>query len=180
MKIFNLILGILSIIGAIYSIFYPRITFLNIGWIVTVLLGVWGICSIVDYAINCGKKQNSKGEAFMGVLGLVFGIVAAVASVLAVFVPSIKVVLDIIILCIFSGWLIISGINSAVSSFKVRKSGSKSWILTLICGILVLVAGIYGYFNLIFVARTIGFIMGILLLVYGLRLVVSVFEKADR
>ena len=102
MKIFNLVLGILSIIGAIYSIFYPGITFLNSGWIVTVLLGVWGVCSIVDYAFNCGKKQNSKSEAFMGVLKLVFGIVAAVTSVLAVFVPSIRVVLDIIILCIFS------------------------------------------------------------------------------
>ena len=49
MKVFNCIFGILSIIGAIYCMFYPGLTFLNAGWIVTILLGVWGICSVIDY-----------------------------------------------------------------------------------------------------------------------------------
>lgn len=47
MKVFNCILGILTVLASIYCIFYPGLTFLNIGWIVTIILGLWGISSIV-------------------------------------------------------------------------------------------------------------------------------------
>lgn len=177
MKVFNCIFGVLSIIASFYCIFYPGVTFLNSGWIVTVLLGVWGICTIIAFATSQGKKDGDKAEAAMGIFSLILGIAAAIISILALFMPSIRVMLDIIILCIFAGWLIISGIGSAVASFKAKKAGSKTWIITLICGILVVLAGIYGYFHLIFVAQTIGFLIGILLMVYGFRLVFSVFEK---
>ena len=43
MKVLNFIFGLLSVIGAFYCIFYPGLTFLNSGWIVTILLGMWGL-----------------------------------------------------------------------------------------------------------------------------------------
>lgn len=178
MKVFNCIFGIFSIIASIYCIFYPGITFLNIGWTVTILLGVWGICSIVDYVTKRKKEDKSKSEAAMGILGLIAGITAAVISMLAMFMPGIRLILDVIILCVLLFWFIISGITSATVSFKIRKSGSKSWVLTLICGIIVVLAGIYGIFHLIFAAQTIGFLIGILLMIYGIRLIVSIFEKS--
>lgn len=177
MKIFNCVFGVFSIIAAIYCIFYPGITFLNTGWIVSILLGIWGVCAIVDYAVKRKKEDKSKGEATMGALGLVAGIAATVVSVLALFIPGIRIVLDIIILCIFAGWLIVSGITSVAVSFKVKKSDSKNWILTLILGIIVWFAGIYGIFHLIFVAQTIGLFIGILLMTYGFRLILSIFEN---
>lgn len=112
MKAFNCIFGIFSVIGAIYCIFYPGMTFLNSGWIAAVLLGVWGICSIFDFSRNRCKGNKSKSEAVMGVLGLVAGIAAAVISVLAMFMPGIRLIFDIIMLCVFAGWLIVSGISS--------------------------------------------------------------------
>lgn len=178
MKIFNFIFGIFSIIAAVYCIFYPGVTFLNSGWIVSVLLGIWGICSIFAYTSSHGKQNKSKSEAVMGILGLVGGISAAIVSVSAIFIPSVRVLLDIIIICVFSSWLIISGITSVISSFKAKASGCKSWIITLICGILIVIAGIYGIFHLIFAAQTIGIIIGILLMVYGIRLIVASFEKS--
>ena len=78
MKVFNCIFGILSIIGAIYCMFYPGLTFLNAGWIVTILLGVWGICSVIDYFAKRKKAKAEQSEAIMGTLGLVVGIAAAV------------------------------------------------------------------------------------------------------
>lgn len=176
MKVFNCIFGILAIIGAIYSIFYPGITFLNSGWIVAILLGVWGICAIFDYASKRKQANKSKSEAVMGILSLIGGIVAAVISVFAIFIPSVRIILDIIILYMLSGWFIISGITSIVDSLNAGKANSKSWILTMICGILISLAGFYGIFHLIFIAQTIGFIIGILLMVYGVRLIISVFE----
>ena len=113
----------------------------------------------------------------MGTFGLVLGIAAAVFSVLALFFPGIRAMLDIIILCMFAGWLIVSGISSIAVSFTIKKTGSKRWILSLILGILVLIGGIYGIFHMLFVAQTIGILIGILLLTYGFRLILSVFEK---
>lgn len=177
MKVFNFILGIFAVLASIYCVFYPGITFLNSGWIVTILLGAWGICAIFDYATNPNSGEKSKGEAAMGTLGLVLGIAAAVFSVLALTVPGMRAILDIIILCMFAGWLIVNGIGSIAVSFTVKKTGSKRWILSLILGILVLIGGIYGVFHMLFVAQTIGILIGILLMTYGFRLILSVFEK---
>ena len=153
MKVFNCILGILTVLASIYCIFYPGLTFLNIGWIVTIILGLWGT------------------------LGLIAGIAAAVVSALAMFMPGIRVMFDILILAIFAVWLIVDGISSIATSFKVKKSGSSVWVLPLICGVLVLLAGIYGIFNLIFTAQTLGLFMGILLMTYGIRLILSAFKN---
>ncbi len=177
MKIFNCILGIFAILASIYCIFYPGITFLNSGWIVTILLGAWGLCAIFDYATNHSKDDKPKSEAAIGTLGLVLGIAAAVFSLLAIFLPSIQVILDFIILCMFAFWLIISGISSIAVSFSIKKTGSKRWILSLILGILVLLGEVYGIFHMIFVAQTIGILIGMLLMTYGIRLIMSVFEK---
>lgn len=81
MKVFNCILGILTVLASIYCIFYPGLTFLNIGWIVTIILGLWGISSIVSYAAS-RNDGNNKEKALMGTLGLIAGIAAAVVSVL--------------------------------------------------------------------------------------------------
>ncbi|MCD8025542.1 MAG: hypothetical protein LUF33_01040 [Clostridiales bacterium] len=45
-------------------------------------------------------------------------------------------------------------------------------------GIAVGLSGIYGIFHLIFLAESIGVIIGILLMIYGVRLIASVFEKS--
>ena len=125
MKVFNCIFGILSIIGAIYCMFYPGLTFLNAGWIVTILLGVWGICSVIDYFAKRKKAKAEQSEAIMGTLGLVVGIAAAVISILAMFMPGIRLMFDVIILCIFSGWLVVDGISSVAMSLKVKKASSQ-------------------------------------------------------
>ncbi len=178
MKVFNCILGVFSIIGAIYCIFYPGITFLNSGWIVSVLLGVWGICAIFDYVSNRKNNENSKSKVALGILGLICGIAAAVLSILAIFIPAIYLMLDMIILYLFSFWLIVSGISSIIASVQMKKvADSAIWILTLIWGILVLIAGIYGVFHMIFLAQMLGILMGVLLITYGVRLISSVFEN---
>ena len=178
MKVFNCILGVFAIFSSIYCIFWPGITFLNTGWIITILLGVWGFCAIFSYFSVPKEERKTKSKAAMGTAGLVAGIAAAVVSVLAIFMPQIMVMFDVIILWLFVGWLILSGIMSIVGAVGVKKTTeSKSWILTLILGILVLLAGIYGIFNLFVMAQAAGLLIGVYLMVYGVRLFCSVFEK---
>ena len=44
MKVINGIVGVLSIFGAIYCLFFPGLSFINIGWVITTILGIFGIC----------------------------------------------------------------------------------------------------------------------------------------
>ncbi len=176
MKVFNCILGLFSILGAVYCIFYPGLTFLSTGWLITILLGAMGICSIFEFATSSDKKEN-KSLAANGIVGLILGIGAAVISVLGIFSPLIRGSLDLIILMLFAFWLFYSGVASIAKSVSLKKNGCKMWILTLILGILVLLTGIYGVLHPVFTMVTIGYIIGFELIIYGVRLIASIFEK---
>ena len=177
MKVINGIVGVLSIFGAIYCLFFPGLSFINIGWVITTILGIFGICSIIFYFTKKKMYENLMIEGVHGAFGLVVGIAAAVVSI---FVPSIQAVLDLIILIIFAIWMILDGVSSIAESFAMKKaSTSKSWILALVLGIIMLIFGIYGICHLIFVARFIGITMGIMLMSYGIKLIASLFEKDE-
>ncbi len=180
MKVINGIIGVLSIFGALYCLFFPGLSFINIGWVITTILGIFGICSIIFYFTKKKIYKNLMIEGIHGVFGLVVGIAAAVVSMLAIFVPGIQAVLDLIILVIFAVWMIVDGISSIAESFVMKKaSKSKSWILALVLGIIMLILGIYGICNLIFAARFIGITIGIMLMSYGIKLIASLFEKDE-
>lgn len=176
MKVFNCILGIFAILGAVYCMFYPGLTFLSSGWLVTMLLGVIGICSIFEYASSSDKKSN-KGLIADGVVGLILGIGAAVISILGIFNPWVRGTLDLMILFLFAFWLFYAGVTSIANSFTLKKNGGNMWILTLILGVLVLLTGIYGALHPLFNAFTIGYIVGFELMIYGVRLIASMFEQ---
>ena len=180
MKVINGIVGVLSIFGAIYCLFFPGLSFINIGWVITTILGIFGICSIIFYFTKKKMYENLMIEGVHGAFGLVVGIAAAVVSMLAIFVPSIQAVLDLIILIIFAIWMLLDGVSSIAESFAMKKaSTSKSWILALVLGIIMLIVGIYGICPLIFVARFIGITMGIMLMSYGIKIIASLFEKDE-
>ncbi len=181
MKIFNCILGIFSILAAVYCIFFPGISFLNSGWIVAILLGVFGFCSIFEYCSNPRRKEkkNNGGLIVGGVVGLIIGIGAAVISLLSMFNPAIRAIFDITILMLFTFWLVFSGVTGIVNTTKQKKNGGKMWILSLILSIAVIFAGVYGALHPIFSAVTIGYIIGFDLMIYGVKLVMSVFENNE-
>lgn len=180
MKVINGIIGVLSVIGSIYCIFFPGMTFINSGWIITVILGIFGICSIIFYFTKRKSGNGTKVEGVEGVLGLVVGIAAAVVSILALCMPKIQIILDIIILIIFAIWLIVDGISSIAEAIAIQKSSkSNIWILPLVLGLIVLIMGIYGIYHLVFVAQAIGFMIGIMLMTYGIKQIIAIFEKSN-
>ena len=176
MKVFNCIMGMFSILGAVYCMFYPGLTFLSTGWLITILLGVIGICSIFEFATKSDKKTN-KSLVADGVIGSIMGIGAAVISVMGIFSPWVRGSLDLFVLVLFAFWLFYSGVASIVKSFALKKNGGKMWILTLILGVITLLCGIYGAVHPLFSAMTIGYIIGIELMIYGVRLIASFAEE---
>ncbi|MBR3988271.1 MAG: DUF308 domain-containing protein [Clostridia bacterium] len=179
MKVFNCILGIFAIFGSIYCMFFPGATFLSSGWIVAILLGMLGVCSIFEYAANRKKAEKSNTKLVAsGVVGLVFGIIAAVLSLLALFFPQVRGILDITILLMFVLWLVYSGVAGIFGAIAQKKlTERKMWVFTLVMSILLVLTGLYAATHLLYAAFAIGFMVGIELMVYGIRLLLSVFEK---
>lgn len=177
MKAFNAILGVFAIFAAIYTVWFPGVSFLNAGWIITILLTIWGACALFETLGAKNKTTDHKWTVGRGILALLGGVAAAGITVTAIFYPALSLIVDLVVVCIFVTWLTVSGIASIVSAVKVTKaSGNKWWIITLILGILMVIAGVYGGFHLLFAIRTMGMLLGVLLMVYGTRLLVSVFE----
>lgn len=179
MKVFNCIFGVFSILGAVYCMFFPGLTFLNAGWVVAILVGVLGVCSIFESLSNPNRKDTKEGKRLLanGIVGLIIGIAATVVSVLAIFNVGVRGMIDLIILYIFEFWLAYTGWMSIYQSISMKKSGSKKWFLTLILGILTVIAGLYGSVHLKIAAVTIGYVIGISMMIYGVRLFASVFEE---
>ena len=113
-------------------------------------------------------------------LALVFGIGAAVLSVLAIISPAVRGMLDLIILLMFVFWLVYSGVAGIFRAVALKKLyGGKLWIFSLIMSILLVLTGLYTASHLVYAAFSIGFMIGIAVMVYGVRLIASVFEKED-
>ena len=83
----------------------------------------------------------------------------------------------------FAIWLIYIGIESIGKAIKAKKEKAKSWWWTLLLGILCIIAGIFAGTHLFATAISLSFgisiFFGTLFTVYGVRLIGSLFEKAE-
>ena len=181
MKVFNCILGIFAMLGGFYCILFPGATFLSSGIILSILLGVMGLCSVFEYFVNRKQKDGKEGKSLMtnGVMGLIFGIGAAVFSLAAMYDPSLRAMLDMIILMVFVCWLVYSGVSGIFRAVFMKKQGSKMWVFSLVLSILVILTGLFATSHLLYTALTIGYLIGIGLNMYGIRLILSVFESEE-
>lgn len=178
MKVFNAIIGVFAIFASIYTIFFPGLSFLKAGWIVTIVLCVWGVCALFEVLTK--KMTDTDGKITTGgaILALLGGIAAAVLSTVAIFRPGLSVMFELAVVWIFTVWMITSGVSSILSAVKVIKpQGGSVWIFSLILGILTLFAGIYGVFHILVMVQTLGLLLGILLMLYGIRQIASLFEN---
>ncbi len=174
MKVFNCIMGIFSLFAAFYCFFMPGISaVMTIGWIVTCLLGVIGFCGIFEFTRN----KEDKKQMFNSTVALILAICAAVLSTVALFDVSLRATFDLIIVVMFALWLVLSGVDTTVNSFALKKDGKKHWWVTLILGVLVILMGMYAGTHLIYATMTLGYVMGFGLTMYGIKLICSVFEK---
>lgn len=176
MRLFNGIIGVLSLFGMIYCIFWPEATFLNVGWIIALILFLWGFCSVITYLID--KKQghkNRKNFAY-GSAGLFLSIVLCVISIISMMVPKVAGSLLLIVLISFILFLLVAGIRNIIFAARSKKFAKKKGrVAKLVVGIiqLLLVAlGLVGWFVDINAASL---LIGIMLGLFGCTLIASMF-----
>ncbi len=180
MKVFNAVIGVFAIFASIYTMCFPGVSFLKAGWIVTIMLCTWGACALFEVITR--KQRDTDGKITVGgaILAILGGVAAAALTTVAIFRPGLSAMFDMAVVWIFTAWLIVGGVSSIISAVKVVKPlGGNMWIFSLILGILTLAAGVYGVFHMVAMAQTLGLLLGVLLMLYGCRLLASLFEKSN-
>lgn len=158
-KVFNI-----SIISSLLLFLFGLVLAVNAeGFIksITVAIGVVllliGVFPVIDYF-----RYRKEG------LGASVGLISGIFSIVCGLMLLINEDLLMILIPVFIGvWMIINGINKIQVSFEIKDLGEKSWIITFIYSILIMVLGGYFIVNPISGATTVTSFIGIILCIYA-------------
>lgn len=158
-KVFNI-----SIISSLLLFLFGLVLAVNAeGFIksITVAIGVVllliGVFPVIDYF-----RYRKEG------LGASVGLISGIFSIVCGLMLLINEDLLMILIPVFIGvWMIINGINKIQVSFEIKDLGEKSWVITFIYSILIMVLGGYFIVNPISGATTVTSFIGIVLCIYA-------------
>lgn len=158
-KVFNI-----SMISSVLLFLFGLILAVNAeGFIksITVTIGVIllliGVFPVIDYF-----RYRKDG------LGASIGLISGIFSIVCGLMLLINEDLLMILIPVFIGvWMIINGINKIQVSFEIKDLGEKSWVITFIYSILIMVLGGYFIVNPISGATTVTSFIGIILCIYA-------------
>lgn len=158
-KVFNI-----SIISSVLLFLFGLVLAVNAERFIksiTVAIGVVllliGVFPVIDYF-----RYRKDG------LGASVGLISGIFSIVCGLMLLINEDLLMILIPVFIGvWMIINGINKIQVSFEIKDLGEKSWIITFIYSILIMVLGGYFIVNPISGATTVTSFIGIILCIYA-------------
>lgn len=158
-KVFNI-----SVISSVLLFLFGLVLAVNAeGFIksITVAIGVVllliGVFPVIDYF-----RYRKDG------LGASIGLISGIFSIVCGLMLLINEDLLMILIPVFIGvWMIINGINKIQVSFEIKDLGEKSWVITFIYSILIMVLGGYFIVNPISGATTVTSFIGIILCIYA-------------
>lgn len=166
-KVFNI-----SMISSVLLFLFGLILAVNAeGFIksITVAIGVIllliGVFPVIDYF-----RYRKDG------LGASIGLISGIFSIVCGLMLLINEDLLMILIPVFIGvWMIINGINKIQVSFEIKDLGEKSWVITFIYSVLIMVLGGYFIVNPISGATTVTSFIGIILCIYAVLDIIDCF-----
>jgi len=159
MAIVSIILGVLMLLTGFTSLFTPIANMMAAGYIVGIMLLVFGIGNIVRAIV-------SKADA----LEWVMSILAIIVGIFAIVNPGGTLALDLMIMYMVASFFLIEGILVIVLSVKSRKDNSL-WILGVITGVLSVLVGILSFANPTFAAVSLGTLISFFLIDSGINMI---------
>lgn len=155
----------ISIVSSILLFLFGLLLVLNaegfiksISAIIGIVLLLIGIFPIVDY-FRYRKDGVLAGISFIsGIFSVVCGLMFLLnENMLMILIP------------VFIGvWMIINGINKIQVAFEIRDNKEKSWVITFIFSIIIIIAGVYFIINPINGAELVTNTLGIIICIYAL------------
>jgi uncharacterized membrane protein HdeD (DUF308 family) len=157
----------------VVGIFLGILTFVWPGITLTALVLLFGAYALVDGVISIvGAVRAVESHERWGVL-LIEGIVGILAAAVTVIWPPITA---LALVYVIAAWAIVTGVAEIVAAVRLRKHISGEWLLALsgilsvVFGILLVLAPLAGALVLALWFGAYAFIFGVLLLVLGFRL----------
>ncbi len=170
MAVLSIIVGIILSVGGVFCIFTPFATFMAAGYIIGIMLFIYGIIALIR---SIQKRA--------GVLAYISSILAIFVGFLAVFRPGATLVFDYLILIFIAIWFIVQGIASIYISIRRRKE-LPGWGYGLASGIFGLAAGVISFIFPQVEMFAVGILIGIFLIETGLSLITvgSIYGECER
>lgn len=160
MKVLSYIMGAILIIGGIVSLFNPENTFFATGYMMAILLLVYGIIGILNVIL---KKTRP--------IFLLSSIPATIIGIIAIIRPGTTIVFDAFMIYLFAAWFIIQGITTIIMSVQLRRQ-IRGWGFALAIGIISTIVGSYAFIYPAISVIAIGIMIGMFLIETGIDLIV--------
>ena len=171
-KILCVLFGIFMIVGGIYCLFTPGLTYMAVGYVV-------GLCMVLDaIGLFVGWWQERK-DGIADPLMLVSAILDAVFGILVLGSDALQLGVDVFIIYYIAVWLVIRGIVYIVRAAKIRRlhrnqtiqAAGTSWYLSLCLGILSILFGVLCMIKPLILASTLGIFIGLAIITTGASII---------
>lgn len=164
MKVMTIIAGILMAVVGIFCLFTPGLSFLNVSWLIGLMLVVSGVSLVVDYIVL--RKTR-----LVGALDLLMGMLSGVLGVVLLVNQPLQVVTEMVAVYLLGVWMLVSGVIRIVEAVAARRMPGSAWGWTLVLGCLMVALGIYSFFHPVAAMFAIGWLIGFYILLAGVDLV---------
>ena len=170
-RILTMLCGILMIIGGVFCLFRPMSTFLQMGYIIGVVMLCDAIGNIAMW-ITAKKYVEVSGWYLVGaILSLIFAI-ALICSI------KMQLVTDILVTYIVAAWVVILGAIRILVSFRLRAINDKlpesvrsnRWMAVLLLGILIVVLGLIFFMRPVALMAILGVLIAWAMILIGANL----------
>ncbi len=179
MKALNFILGIIAFVVGIFCLVYPFDSFLALSLIVAIFLAIVGIGLIAVFFVGRKDRSMSPRKPALGVVGLVLGIALVLIGILSLVIPSMDEMLDMLILIVFAVWMIVMGIVSIFEGSSMCRQDAGYGILWIVIGAICVIAGIYGLLHIVLFEEALGYVLGALMMLFGLEMICCTATDPD-
>ena len=170
MAVLSIILGVAMTILGITCLFTPFATFLAAGFIIGIMLFVYGIVALIR---SIQKRA--------GVPAYITSCLAIFVGFLAVFRPGGTLVVDFLLLIFIAIWFLVQGATNIYISIK-RRDEIPGWGFGLAIGIFGIAAGVISFIFPQVEMFAVGILIGIFFIEAGLSLITvgSIYGSGDR
>ena len=167
-KVLSVILGVLMIVGGLYCLFNPALTYLGIGYVIGVVMLLDAIARIHAW---WQYRKSGDADGWMlagGILSCIFGLVLIVDA-------AAQLSVDVFIAYMVGIWILIRACITIIRAFRARKFHKtfetnfigKNWWIRAIIGALMCVFAILSLMNPSMIMAAIGTFIGLGIIVAG-------------
>ena len=171
-KVLSIIFGILMVIGGLYCLFYPDVTYLTIGYVI-------GVCMLIDavgrFVAWWQLRKEGAADAWLlvgAVLSLVFGVILVSEA-------AAQYAVDVFIAYMAAIWILVMAIVSVIRAFRMRRMHKtfntvflgKNWWIGMLIGILMCIFAILSLMNPEIIMVAIGTFIGLGIVMMGASII---------